>query len=125
MRSRLPWPRLIHPVFFAAQMKQPRNCGQKLAWITVVRRPGEPAGTVRLRSGSYFSPIFALSDTPMRVAIPYPAPYESGQGSLSVLGTGGEAVVALSPAWRVSPKMGTAERAVTWHPTGSCARGDG
>jgi len=60
----------------------------------------------------------------VRVAIPYPAPYEAGQGILSVL-LGGEATVALTPAWNISPKAGVTERAVTWQPSESCVHGDG
>ena len=75
---------------------------------------------VRLRSGSYFSPIFNLSDAPVRVAIPYPGPYEMGRGRLTVMVTSGDVVVALEPAWHVSAQNGQASHEVTWHARINC-----
>jgi hypothetical protein len=43
--------------------------------VTLVKAPGSPSGTVRVRSGSYLSPAFHVTEAPQRVAIPYPAPY--------------------------------------------------
>ncbi len=102
--------------------QQDRSCSSKLAWVTIAGAPGEPPGTVRLRSGGYFSPVFTLSSTPMRVAIPYPAPYEAGRGTLSVLDAGADATVALNPAWHVSARSGGMTRVVTWRPAERCTR---
>lgn len=111
---------------FLAQWRQrTRDCNQRLAWVTVARRPDDPPGTVRLQSGSYFSPVFTLPDTPMRVAIPYPAPYETGRGPFAVLVAGGGATIALTPPWHVSTQTGGAAREVTWKPDQSCVRGNG
>lgn len=49
---------------FLAQWRRPRDCSHRLAWVTVARRPGGLPGTVRLKSGPYFSPVFTLSDAP-------------------------------------------------------------
>ena len=76
----------------------------------------------RLQSGHYFSPRFAVTDTPIRVAIPYPGPYASGHGTLTVLGADHDMVVALSPAWHVGVNAGPATHAVTWHPDPRCVR---
>ncbi|KMO10714.1 hypothetical protein [Methylobacterium platani] len=97
-------------------------CGVRLAWISLARAPGEPPGSVRILSGGYASPLFPLTETPARVAIPYPAPYETGRGSLTVLESGAAAVVALTPPWRVAVRSGREDRAVTWHPA-PCRRG--
>lgn len=111
---------------FMAQWQQSnRSCGQRLAWVTVSRQAGEPPGTFRLKSGSYFSPIFALPDSPMRIAIPYPAPYATGRGSLTVLATGGKPVVALTPAWPVAQKDTQTTRPVSWRIGEGCVRGNG
>lgn len=98
-----------------------QRCSAKLAGVTIARAGNGPAGTVRLQSGSYFSPVFTLPAGPMRVAIPYPTPYETGHGTLSVLITGGDAIVALTPAWHIPANAGVATRAVTWRPGKSCA----
>ena len=102
--------------------KGARDCGARLAWVTLSRSNGEAAKPARLRSGNYFSPPFAVTNTPVRVAIPYPAPYESGQGTLTVLGVDDTLTVALSPAWHVPVSTGTSTHAVTWHPVASCTK---
>jgi hypothetical protein len=61
-----------------------------------------------------------LSDVPVRVAIPYPGPYEMGRGTLMVMVTSGNVVVALQPAWRVSAQNGQVSHEVTWHPRINC-----
>ncbi len=106
---------------FLAQFKQrATGCPQPLAWVSVARLTGQPPGTVRLQSGNYLSPVFDLSDAPVRVAIPYPAPYETGYGKLTAMDAGGSAVVSLLPAWRVSTQDGGATHGVTWHPAKRC-----
>lgn len=108
---------------FQAQFKQRLvGCPRPLAWVSLSRdRPGE-ATAVRLRSGNYVSPNLSLMDTPVRIAIPYPAPYELGHGTLSVIATGGDAVVSLLPVWRVAADTGMISHEVTWRPRTRCAR---
>jgi hypothetical protein len=96
------------------------SCRRPLAWVTLVSAPGEPPGRIRLISGSYYSPLFEVSATPIRVALPFPAPYEAGQGVLTAIDAGGGATISLLPAWRVSVEDGKTTRPVTWHPVKSC-----
>lgn len=106
---------------FLAQFKERKaGCRLPLAWVTLVRAPGQPHGTIRFRSGTYFSPVVELSDVPERVAIPYPTSYETGHGALTVMTAGGSAVVALTPALHVSSQSGNATHAVTWHVSNRC-----
>ena len=103
-----------------AQFGQRENrCPLPLAWVSVAGAPGQP-GTIRLKSGSYFSPIFPLGDAPVRIAIPYPAPYEAGNGMLVAMHTGGGAVIGLVPAWQVPADNSTATRQVRWPVTSRC-----
>ena len=97
-----------------------KQCGHPLAFVTIMRSPGLPDGRIRLRSGSYFSPAFELADRPVRVALPYPAPYASGHGTIAVLGATANAVVALAPAWPVLAGRPSQTRNVTWQPSGEC-----
>jgi hypothetical protein len=114
------------PAAFLARFKERAyGCREPLAWVSVAAAPGQPAGTIRLRSGNYFSPVFDLSATPVRVAIPYPAPYETGRGMLTVAAAGGSAIIALVPAWHVASQDGEATRVVVWHPTRHCGHQDG
>jgi hypothetical protein len=96
------------------------ECRRPLAWVSVVSAPGEPPSRVRLISGTYYSPTFDVSATPVRVALPFPAPYETGHGTLTAIDVGGSATISLLPAWRVSAQDGKTTRAVTWHPVKNC-----
>jgi hypothetical protein len=86
---------------------------------------GQSQETVRLISGGYYSPIFKLSGTPVRIAIPYPAPYDSGHGVLTMLHTGGDASVALRPALLLTTQNTSITRQVTWQPGQICKPSNG
>jgi hypothetical protein len=97
-------------------------CRRPLAWLSLVSAPGEPPSRIRLISGTYYSPVFEVSATPVRVALPFPAPYETGHGELTAIAVGGSATISLLPAWRVSPQDGKTTHLVTWHPVKTCSR---
>ena len=50
------------------------GCRAPLAWVAIAHAPRQPNGTARLRVGNYFSPPFEITQTPQRIAIPYPGP---------------------------------------------------
>jgi hypothetical protein len=110
-----------------AQFREGRdgNCRPPLAWVSLVSAPGEPPSHIRLISGSYYSPLFEVSATPVRVALPYPAPYETGKGTLTAIDVGGSATIALLPAWRVSAQNSETAQAVIWHPAKKCSLPNG
>jgi hypothetical protein len=99
--------------------KNKKSCPLQLAWVSVMRMAEEPT-TIRLRSGSYFSPLFALSDAPQRIALPYPAPYETGHGVLTAMIISGRAMIALTPHWLVTAQHGGTTGEVYWLPHNSC-----
>jgi hypothetical protein len=105
-----------------AQFREAKDgsCRRPLAWVSLESAPGEPPSRIRLISGTYYSPVFEVSAVPVRVAIPFPAPYEAGRGLLTVLDVGGSATISLLPAWRVSAQDGKTTHVVTWHPVKSC-----
>jgi len=74
-----------------------KECSVPLAQVAIWKIPGASGGAIRIRSGSYISPVFTLTDAPQRVAIPFPAPYASGQGVISVEGAANGAVIGLRP----------------------------
>ena len=104
---------------------QDGSCRRPLAWVSLTSAPGEPPSHIRLISGTYYSPVFEVSATPVRVALPFPAPYETGQGVLTAIDAGGSAAIALLPAWRVSAQDGKTTRTVTWHPGKNCSPRNG
>jgi hypothetical protein len=109
------------PAATTASLRQsPRSCTERLAWVTLVRGRGQSPETVRLRSGNYFSPVLKLPATPVRVAIPFPGPYASGEGNLTVLGADAGLTVALTPAWSILPNTSSAMHRVTWRPSEDC-----
>lgn len=92
------------------------RCRRPLAWVSLVSAPGEPPSRLRLISGNYYSPNFEVSATPVRVAIPYPAPYETGHGTLTAIDVGGSATISLLPTWLVSASDGKTTHDVIWNP---------
>ena len=102
-----------------------KECSVPLAQVAIWKTPGASGGAIRIRSGSYISPVFTLTDAPQRVAIPFPAPYASGQGVISVEGAGIEGaadgvVISVSPAWHINSLVGSASLHVVWTPDKPC-----
>jgi hypothetical protein len=110
-----------------AQFREGKDggCRRPLAWVSLVSAAGEPPSRIRLISGTYYSPSFEVSATPVRVAIPFPAPYETGHGAVTAINVGGSATISLLPAWRVSAQDGKTTHAVTWHPVKNCSPRNG
>jgi hypothetical protein len=102
-----------------------RGCRRPLAWVSLATPPGQPPSRIRLISGTYYSPVFDVSATPVRVALPYPAPYQTGHGALTAIDVGGSAVISLLPPWQVSAQDGRTTRAVTWNPAKNCTPSNG
>jgi hypothetical protein len=100
-----------------------KKCSVPLAQVAVWKTPGASGGAIRIHSGSYTSPVFTLTDAPQRVAIPFPAPYPSGQGVISIESVGGAAdgaVISVSPAWHINSLPGSASLDVVWTPKDPC-----
>ncbi|ACB96366.1 hypothetical protein [Beijerinckia indica] len=114
------------PNAFLAQFQKGKDgCRPPLAWVSLVLAPGQPPGNIRLISGDYVSPVFAVSTVPMRIAIPFPRPYETGNGTLTAIDIGGSTMIALLPAWHVSAQDGKVTRPVIWHPIKRCEQPNG
>ena len=110
----------LDPATSKAAVEDAKSCKAPLAWVTLVKRPGSRGGMVRISSGTYLSPPFQLTDAPQRVAIPYPAPYPTGRGVLSLLGDADEVWFYLTPGWFVESLKGTASINVHWTPGNPC-----
>jgi hypothetical protein len=111
---------------FLVQFKdQSSECRRPLAWVSAAVAPGAKASAIRLRSGNYISPVFRLSTKPVRIAIPYPAPYEAGHGSLTIIGATNKVVIALTPPWRPPEGTSPATTEVHWTPLNTCRAGNG
>jgi hypothetical protein len=97
-----------------------KSCKAPMAYVTIAKESGARGGVIRIQSGSYVSPPFQVTDAPSRVAIPFPAPYPSGAGAISILGSASGLAVSLTPTWRVDTLNGSAQRNVVWTPGKAC-----
>jgi len=110
----------LDPATSNGAVEDAKSCKAPLAWVTLVKRPGSRGGLVRINSGSYLSPPFQLTDAPQRIAIPYPAPYPTGRGALSLVGDADEVWFYLTPGWFIQTLKGTASINVHWTPGNPC-----
>jgi hypothetical protein len=112
--------RTLDPATSEQLASRAKECSVPLAQVAIWKTPGASGGAIRIRSGSYISPVFTLTDAPQRVAIPFPAPYASGQGVISVEGAADGAVISVSPAWHINSPVGSASLHVIWTPKDPC-----
>jgi hypothetical protein len=96
-----------------------KSCTVPMANLIIYNEAGA-SGMIRIRSGGYLSPEFQLTNTPQRVAVPFPTPYETGAGVLMVEGNTSGAVVLLSPGWHANSVNGATAINVVWTPKKPC-----
>jgi hypothetical protein len=96
-----------------------RRCREPLGRVAIWHSTSTRGGTVSIISGSYQSPQFTLTTTPTLVALPYPAPYASGRGVLTVVGESNDFGIALRPRL-ITQIKGTLPIQVWWTPVGGC-----
>jgi hypothetical protein len=113
------------PASLARFKRRADGCPLPLAWVTVTPEANQPTEMIRLRSGSYYSPDFSLSGVPVRIAIPFPAAYDAGHGTLTVLHSGGNVTLGLNPAWHLTAQETSGSRLVTWQPGQNCKQSNG
>jgi hypothetical protein len=109
----------LDPGTSKAAVDDAKNCKVPLAWVTLTQRPSGHGGMVRVRSGSYLSPPIKLTTTPQRVAIPYPSPYPTGRGVLSLVGEADQVGFYLTPGG-VHDVNGTYSVNVRWQVRNPC-----
>jgi hypothetical protein len=91
-----------------------RQCKVPLAFVTLSMTQG--SATLRIRSGSYVSPAITLTEAPRRVAVPFPAPYPTGKGVISIEGTARGVNVWLTPGRHLESLNGIEAIPVVWTP---------
>jgi hypothetical protein len=110
----------LDPAASASAVADAKSCKAPMASVTLVKAPGSPSGTVRIRSGGYLSPAFHVTEAPQRVAIPFPAPYPTGRGVVSVVGQSEGLSIYLTPGWSIQALNGAASTHVVWTPGNPC-----
>jgi len=109
----------LDPGTSKAAVDDAKNCKAPLGWVTLTQQPGGHGDMVRVRSGLYLSPPIKLTTTPQRVAIPYPAPYPTGRGVLSLVGEADQVGFYLRPGG-VHDVNGTHSVNVRWQVRNPC-----
>jgi len=104
----------------AALIGEAKTCRAPLAVLTLSRAAGADGGVIRIRSGSYLSPAFRVGDAPQRIAIPFPAPYAAGRGTLSVEGEATGVQLTLFPTWSAANLAGKGVINLVWHTDRPC-----
>jgi hypothetical protein len=89
----------LEPGVASALASEAKACRAPLAMMVLSKATGSPESAVRIRSGSYLSPTFHIGATPVRIAVPFPTPYATGRGQLSVEGPQEGLRVTLYPTW--------------------------
>lgn len=97
-----------------------RQCKAPLAYLTIATGPNDPPGRIRIRSGAYLSPTIAITSSPRRVAIPFPEPYASGRGVISIEGAAQSLGVWLTPVWAAQNLAGIGLINIWWIPKNPC-----
>src|SRR5471030_2095801 len=108
----------LDPGTSKAAVDDAKNCKAPLGWVTLTQRNGH-GGMVRIRSGLYQSPPIKLTATPQRVAIPYPAPYPTGRGVLTLVGEADQVGFFLTPGG-IHDVNGTYSVNVRWQVRNPC-----
>jgi hypothetical protein len=108
----------LAPGAAAAMGEEAKSCKTPLAEVVLKNTPGAAPGLVRIRSGSYLSPSFMLTDAPQRIAIPFPTPYQTGRGVIVVEGANAGATITLDPT--ATATSGNFPINVWWVPKKSC-----
>jgi hypothetical protein len=109
----------LDPGTSKAAVDDAKNCKAPLAWVTLTQRPSGHGGMVRVRSGTYVSPPIKLTPTPQRLAIPYPSPYPTGRGVLTLVGEADQVGFYLRPGG-VHDVNGTYPVNVRWQVRNPC-----
>lgn len=110
----------LTPSAAPALVEEAQRCKIPLASMTIEKGTAPIGSTIRIRSGSYVSPYFTITAGVQRIAVPYPAPYGAGSGTMVIEGSANGAIVGLSPTRVMVDLPGTQSVPVVWRPVNPC-----
>ena len=110
----------LTPAAAGALVEDAQRCKIPLASMTISKGTAAVGSTIRIRSGSYVSPYFTITDNMQRIAVPYPAPYGSGAGTIVVEGNATGAIVGLTPTRMLIELPGAQNIPVVWRAKNPC-----
>jgi hypothetical protein len=97
-----------------------KRCRVPLAVLTVAKGTAQVGSNFRVRSGSYVSPYFTVADGIERIAVPYPAPYGQGSGTLVIEGNATGAILGLTPTKTLNNLPEPQSIQVVWRAVSPC-----
>ena len=110
----------LTPSTAPALVEEAQRCKIPLASITIEKGSAAIGSTIRIKSGSYVSPYFTITAGVQRVAVPYPAPYGAGSGTVVIEGSAAGAIVGFSPTRVMNDLPGAQSVPVVWRPLNPC-----
>jgi hypothetical protein len=110
----------VDPATGSQPLQDARNCKVPMAYVTLAATGTDKPNRVRIHSGSYQSPTIVITSEPRRVAIPFPAAYETGRGVISVEGEAKDLSIWLAPVWSSPLVAGPQVINVVWTPKSPC-----
>jgi hypothetical protein len=110
----------LMPSAAGALVEDAERCRIPLVSLTIAKGTASIGSTVRIRSGSYVSPYFTVTEATQRIAVPYPAPYGSGAGTFVVEGNATGAILGLAPTKTLIELPGAQSIPVIWHTSSPC-----
>jgi hypothetical protein len=108
------------PSAAGALIEDAQRCRVPLISMMIEKGSAPLGSTIRIRSGSYASPYFAITASAQRVAVPYPAPYGSGSGIMVVEGNAKGAIVGFNPTQTMLDLPGSRSIPVVWRAVSPC-----
>ena len=97
-----------------------KACRAPLGQMRLSKMAADAGGVVRIRAGNYLSPAFNIADGPINIAVPFPAPYETGKGEITVEGAAKDVFVELTPGLKVDTTGGVQRIPVIWNTSKPC-----
>lgn len=110
----------LAPSVAGALVEDAQRCKIPLVSMTIEKGTATIGSTIRIRSGSYVSPYFTITEGMQRIAVPYPAPYGAGSGTMVVEGSANGAIVGFTPVKKMIDLPGTQSVPVVWRPVNPC-----
>lgn len=106
----------LTPAAAGPLVEDAQRCKIPLASMTIAKGTAAIGSTLRIRSGSYASPYFTVTENMQRIGVPYPAPYGTGAGTFVVEGNATGAVLGLTPTRVLIELPGSQSIPVVWRP---------
>jgi hypothetical protein len=110
----------LTPSAAGALVEDAERCRVPIVSLALWRGTAAIGSTVRVRSGSYVSPYFTVTDAEQRIAVPYPAPYGAGAGTFIIEGTATGAILGLTPTKVLIDLPGAQSIPVVWRAVSPC-----